>query len=96
MAFKDFMHTVKSEAGDAVEVTKIKTKISKERTNVKDNYQKIGEYVYVNLKDSMSDTPELAECFASIDASLAAIDDYNNQINKIKMNQQEDFANGLQ
>lgn len=86
MAFKDLLHTVKSEAGDAVEVTKIKTKISKERTNVKDSYQKIGEYIYVNMKDQMMDTPELAELLKSIDDSLAAIDDYNNQINKIKMN----------
>ena len=30
MAFKDFVKTVKSEAGDAVEVTKLKAKISKE------------------------------------------------------------------
>ena len=35
MAFKDFVKTVKSEAGDAVEVTKLKAKISKEKANIK-------------------------------------------------------------
>ena len=31
MAFKDFVKTVKNEAGDAVEITKMKAKISKEK-----------------------------------------------------------------
>lgn len=86
MAFKDFMHTVKSETQDAVEVTKLKTKISKERTSIKDNYQKIGEYIYVNMKDELNANPELAKSFAEIDASFAKMDSLNNEINKIKMN----------
>lgn len=39
MAFKDFVKTVKSEAGDAVEVTKLKAKISKEKANIKETYE---------------------------------------------------------
>ena len=35
MAFKEFLSTVKNEASDAVEVTKIKSKISKEKTLIK-------------------------------------------------------------
>ena len=40
MDFKKIINTVKSEANDAVEVTKLRSKISKERTSVKENYQK--------------------------------------------------------
>ena len=46
MAFKDFVKTVKSEAGDAVEVTKLKAKISKEKANIKETYEAIGEIFY--------------------------------------------------
>ena len=41
MAFKDFVKTVRSEAGDAVEVTKLKAKISKEKSNIKDTYESV-------------------------------------------------------
>ena len=51
MAFKDFVKTVKSEAGDAVEVTKLKAKISKEKANIKETYEAIGEIFYNKVKD---------------------------------------------
>ena len=51
MAFKDFVKTVKSEAGDAVEVTKLKAKISKEKANIKETYEAIGEIFYNKVKE---------------------------------------------
>ena len=54
MAFKDFVKTVKSEAGDAVEVTKLKAKISKEKANIKETYEAIGEIFYNKVKEGLT------------------------------------------
>lgn len=84
MAFKDLLNTVKSETSDAIEVTKLKSKISKEKTNIKDNYKKIGEYIYKNCKEQFADSDELANYFNSIDESKKEIEIANGEISKIK------------
>ena len=60
MAFKDFVKTVKSEAGDAVEVTKLKAKISKEKANIKETYEAIGEIFYNKVKEGAQMDPEFS------------------------------------
>ena len=75
MAFKDFVKTVKSEAGDAVEVTKLKAKISKEKANIKETYEAIGEIFYNKVKEG-----------AQIDAAKESIKNCNDEIDHVKMN----------
>lgn len=85
MAFKDFMKTVKSETEDAIEITKLRSKTSKEKSNIKDNYEKIGKYIAEN-RESMGELPqEILDCLTAIDASKEAITANNNSINDIKM-----------
>ncbi|MBR4515468.1 MAG: hypothetical protein IKO61_11350 [Lachnospiraceae bacterium] len=84
MDFKKIVDTVKSEASDAVEVTKLRSKISKERSAVKANYQKIGEMIFEKYKDGGADE-ELAAIIDEIKASRAKIKDCNEAINKLKM-----------
>ncbi len=86
MAFSDFVKSVKNETGDAIEITKLKSKISKEKTNIKDCYEKIGELVYEKYKAQGSAEDSLMDCLRKIDSSRAAIDGYNKEISRIKMN----------
>lgn len=85
MAFKDFMHTVKSEANDAMEVTKLKSKISKEKTLIKDDYQKIGEIVYKRYENGCDDA-ELASIVTEITEAKGRIAQFNAEIEKVRMN----------
>lgn len=86
MAFKDFMKTVKSETEDAIEITKLRSKISKEKSNIKDKYEEIGKFVDEN-RESLGELPqEVLDYLAAIDASKAVIKENNEEINKVKMN----------
>jgi predicted nucleic acid-binding Zn-ribbon protein len=85
MGFKDLMNTVKSEAGDAVDVTKLKGQISKERASIKDNYQKIGEIIYNRYADGCDDA-ELADMIKEITEAKERIRKNNEEIDRIKMN----------
>lgn len=83
MGFKDILATVKNEANDAVEVTKRKTQISKEKTNIKTNYEKLGEKIYEQYKDG--EAPEdIAEAIAAIKESKEKIETLNQEIEHIK------------
>lgn len=86
MAFKDFVKTVKSEAGDAVEVTKLKAKISKEKANVKEAYEQIGELYYNQVKAGGTAAPEFAAYITKIDAAKESIRQCNEEIDHVKMN----------
>lgn len=86
MDFKQFMKNVKNEASDAVEVTKIKTKISKEKTNIKDTYEEIGKLMYENYHKTGEAPEGYQEQLAKIDESRTKIKEYNEEIEKVKMN----------
>lgn len=84
MAFKDFVQSVKNEAGDAVGVTKQKAKISKEKTKIKENYEEIGKYYYDKyLKTSQIDDTVMQYANA-VTESKRVIDECNAEIEKIK------------
>ena len=86
MAFKDFMKTVKSETEDAIEITKLRSKISKEKANIKDKYEEIGKFVDEN-RESLGELPqEILDLLTAIDASKDVIKANNEEINKVKMN----------
>ena len=96
MAFKDFVKTVKSEAGDAVEVTKLKAKISKEKANIKETYEAIGEIFYntahpytkglMQVKEGAQMDPEFSPLVEKIDAAKESIKNCNDEIDHVKMN----------
>lgn len=86
MAFSDFVKTVKNETGDAIEITKLKAKISKEKTNIKDYYEKIGELVYEEYTKTGVADASLMDYVGKIDTSKNMIKDYNEEISKLKMN----------
>ena len=89
MAFKDFVKTVKSEAGDAVEggeVTKLKAKISKEKANIKETYEAIGEIFYNKVKEGAQMDPEFSPLVEKIDAAKESIKNCNDEIDHVKMN----------
>ena len=83
MAFKDFVKTVKSEAGDAVEVTKLKAKISKEKANIN---EAIGEIFYNKVKEGAQMDPEFSPLVEKIDAAKESIKNCNDEIDHVKMN----------
>ena len=86
MGFSDFMKNVKNETGDAIEVTKLKAKISKEKTAIKDAYGEIGEMLYKKYKQTGEIPAGCEEFMTKIDACRASIHGYNQQIDAIKMN----------
>lgn len=85
MGFNDVMNTIKSEASDAAKITKIKSKIAKERTSIKDSYQKIGEFIYNKYSETGEVDPDLVSLMETITKAKANINEYNLEIDNIKM-----------
>ncbi|MCM1288046.1 MAG: hypothetical protein NC240_07010 [Clostridium sp.] len=84
MAFKDFVQSVKNEAGDAVGVTKQKARISKEKTKIKENYEQIGKYYYEKYAKTAQIDDAVMQYVNEITQSKKAIDECNAEIEKIK------------
>jgi len=85
MDFKQFMKNVKNEASDAVEVTKIKAKISKEKSTVKDTFEEIGKLMYETYRKSGVMPEEYKEQITKVDEARAKINEYNKEIENVKM-----------
>lgn len=89
MAFKDKFNSVVKTVGDktseTIEVTKLKTKISKEKSSIRDNYEKIGEYFYKQYRDNGYTNDELTDMFRQIDESRSKIKDYDKEIKHVKL-----------
>lgn len=84
MAFKDFVQSVKNEAGDAVGVTKQKAKISKEKTKIKENYEEIGKYYYDQYVKTSQIDDAVMQYANAVTESKRVIDECNAEIEKIK------------
>lgn len=84
MAFKDFVQSVKNEAGDAVGVTKQKAKISKEKTKIKENYEEIGKYYYDQYVKTAQIDNAVMQYANAVTESKRVIDECNAEIEKIK------------
>ena len=83
MDFKQFMKNVKNEASDAVEVTKIKAKISKEKSTVKDTFEEIGKLMYETYRKSGVMPEEYKEQITKVDEARAKINEYNKEIENV-------------
>lgn len=85
MGINEVMKTIKSEASDAAKVTKIKSQIAKERSSIKENYQKIGEFVYNKYSETGEVDADLVSLMETITKAKASINEYNLEIDNIKM-----------
>lgn len=79
MAFRDkfeaFAKTAYDKTGEAVEYTKLNAKILSEKSDIKDDYKKLGEYIYNSYKNGTAlDDTALSYC--------RSIDDHNRIIEK--------------
>ena len=84
MAFKDFVQSVKNEAGDAVGITKQKTKISKEKKKIKETYAAIGTYYYDQYVKTAQIDDAVMQYANAITESKKVIDECNAEIERIK------------
>ena len=89
MAFMDkmnaFARSVGDKASDTVEITKYKTKISKEKSTIKENYEKIGDYIYKKYRDNEYENEDLKELLEGIDDAKAKICEYEEEIKRVKL-----------
>lgn len=71
----DAASTIGDKAGDAIEVTKLKSKINSEKKVVEMELAKIGRIYYELHKNGQELTPEAAEICAIVDAHYEIIKD---------------------
>ena len=71
-------------ANDAIGTGRITVKIKKEELSIEQQYEKIGEYFYRKRCGGMEMPPELEEYCVSIDISLAAIKELQEELEDLK------------
>ena len=84
MGFKEVVEVVKNETMEVVEVTKLRAKISKEKSTIKSAYAKIGEMMYEKYPDGGAGE-EIDLLIAQVTAAKANIESLNEEINRTKM-----------
>ena len=88
MAFLDKLNDIAKnigdKTGDALETTKLNSKISSESKEIAKLEQKIGEFYYGKYKTGEQLSSEITEIFAQIDTHNSAIAEAQAQINRIK------------
>jgi len=100
MAFLDKLNSFAKNVGDktkeAMEITKLNTKIRTEKANIEAAYKKLGEHFYEKhtAGESFDDTAE--EVFAAIDASNSTISELEAEIERIKAEKEASKATAAQ
>ena len=88
MSFMDsvgsVVKTVGDKTGTAIEVGKVKSKISNEKSTIRADFEKIG-IMYKRYKEGECDDEELKCLFSEIDASRENIAGYEEDIKRIKV-----------
>lgn len=85
MEFKDFVNSVKTGTKDTVEIGKLKAKIAKEKSDIREAYDKIGEMVYKRYKELGIADEEILGYIGEIDSARDRISGYNKDIDNVKM-----------
>jgi predicted nucleic acid-binding Zn ribbon protein len=85
------INKIVDKATDAIEITKLNSKISAEKTAIAECMQQIGEYYYGKHQAGEPDDPGAAELYAAIDGHNKAIADTQAEIERI---QAENAAQG--
>ena len=84
MGFKEVVEVVKNETMEVVEITKLRAKISKEKSTIKSAYVKIGEKIAEKYPDGGAGE-EIDALIAEVAASKAKIEELNDEISRTKM-----------
>lgn len=85
MDLKGMLNTVKTGTKDTIEITKLKAKATKEKSDIKETYGKIGEYIYNNYKELGIEDEKILSFIEGIDAAKGRIKDLHSQIDEVKM-----------
>jgi hypothetical protein len=80
----DIARNIGDKATDAIETTKLNSKISAEKTAIAECMRQIGEYYYGKHETGEPDDPGTAEFFAAIDGHNKAIADTQAEIERIQ------------
>ena len=78
--------SVGEKAEATMEIQKLKNSIEEHEERIRDHYAKIGEEIYKHYVDIGRAPEHLADNFAVVAASMAAINDLHKQIAAIKVN----------
>ena len=73
-----------SMAGEAVDKSRVRSKISNEETEIKKDYDKIGQLYYTAYKDGGDASSDIDEICRDIDERFARIEEYNQEITAIE------------
>jgi len=88
MAFFDKLNNlaknVGDKANDAIEMTKLNSKINSEKSAITEDYKKIGEFYYEKYSNEHAFDTEVADFLSSIDAHKAAISEVEAQLKSLK------------
>ncbi len=82
--FNSLMKNVGEKANEAIEITKLNSKISAEHNAAAEDYKKIGEHYYAKYAAGQPVDEDVAELLASIDAHNAAVREAEAQIQTLK------------
>ena len=88
MAFREklgeFAKTACDKTGEAVEYTRLNAKIFSEKNAIKDDYKKLGEYMYQAYKDGIAMDERAMDFCRSIDAHNMIIESTQEALNRSK------------
>lgn len=93
MAFREklgeFAKTACDKTGEAVEYTRLNAKIFSEKNAIKDDYKKLGEYMYQAYKDGIAMDERALDFCRSIDAHNMIIESTQEELNRSKTAQEK-------
>lgn len=85
MEFRQIVNTVKTGTKDTIEITKLKAKITKEKSDIRSTYEKIGEMIYKGHNELGITDETILALIQDIDSAKGRIAYYNRDIDNVKM-----------
>lgn len=76
--------TVARKSGKIMETSKITLAISGANSDIKEEYEKIGELIYKSYKNGEASIPDIAAHCELIDAKLEQIEQYREKLGRLK------------
>ncbi len=80
----EFGKTVADKTGDAIDIGKLKMKISQEQKKIEEDKLRLGDYYYKKIQEGMDADAEAKAITEDIKACEKAIEELNAQISAIK------------
>jgi membrane protease subunit (stomatin/prohibitin family) len=92
----DIAKNIGDKATDAIETTKLNSKIGSEKTAIAECMRQIGEYYYGKHRAGEADDPGAAELFAAIDGHNRTIEETRAEIARIQAENEAQAAQATQ